>query len=153
MVNETVVVGQDVLASDILSQVLNEASRDIQGANESKGFYDDYLEIVEYIGTQIGQGYLDQQAGKRYIEIIRKMFVSSKIALIHSELSEALEALRKDIENDDKIPEYSGYEAEMADTLIRVLDLAGFSRLNLGGAFKRKLEFNTTRGYKHGKKF
>jgi NTP pyrophosphatase (non-canonical NTP hydrolase) len=153
MVSSPLQVGEDIPATSIIGDLLNEASRTIQGDNEAKGFYDDYLELVEYIGTQIGMGVLDQQAGKRYIKVIRDMFISSKIALIHSEVSEALEAVRKGIENDDKIPEYSGFEAEMADTLIRVLDLTGFTRDNLGGAFTRKLDYNKGREYKHGKKF
>lgn len=75
-----------------------------------------------------------------------------KIALMHSELSEALEADRKGIESDDKIPEFTGLEAELADAVIRILDFSGRHDLRLGEAIQAKLLFNLTRPYKHGKK-
>ncbi len=79
--------------------------------------------------------------------------VGSKIALMHSELSEALEADRKGINSDDKIPAYTGLEAELADVLIRLLDFSGRHQLRLGEAVIEKLAFNTTRPFKHGKAY
>lgn len=66
------------------------------------------------------------------------------IALMHSELSEALEALRKDA-MDDKLPHRKGVEVELADTIIRILDFAGGFGLDIGGALVEKLEFNANR--------
>ena len=75
------------------------------------------------------------------------------IALIHSELSEALEAIRHGNPPDDKIPEFSGYEAELADAIIRIMDLAVGRGLRVGEAIVAKMEYNETRPHKHGKEF
>lgn len=75
------------------------------------------------------------------------------IALMHSELSEALEALRHDNPPDDKIPEFSGEEAELADTIIRIMDYAEAKGLRIPEAILAKMEYNAGRGHKHGKQF
>jgi hypothetical protein len=77
----------------------------------------------------------------------------SKTALVHSELSEMLEANRKSIEHDDKVPDFTGEEAEAADTVIRLLDMAGRYRWRLGEAVTAKMLYNLTRPFKHGKKY
>lgn len=66
------------------------------------------------------------------------------IALMHSELSEGLEALRKDL-NDDHLPHRKGIECELADTIIRIFDFAGARKLDLAGAFIEKLAYNQQR--------
>jgi len=73
-----------------------------------------------------------------------KLFVGSKIALIHSEVSEALEGYRKGL-NDDHLPSRKMVEVELADTLIRIFDLAGYLELDLGGAVMEKLKYNSNR--------
>ena len=72
------------------------------------------------------------------------MVVPTKLALIHSEISEAMEAHRKGL-RDDKLPEFLGIETELADALIRIFDLAGFLNLNLGGALQAKFDYNQSR--------
>lgn len=80
------------------------------------------------------------------------------IALMHSELSECLEALRTKTPDgspamDDKVPELTGEEAELADTVIRILDYCGAFGIDLGRAIMLKHEYNITRPPKHGKSF
>lgn len=77
-----------------------------------------------------------------------------KIALMHSELSEALESLRHDDPPSDHIPDYKGSEEELADVLIRILHFAAARDLKVGEAVIAKMEYNETRSHKHGgKKF
>lgn len=78
---------------------------------------------------------------------------AAKTALVHSELSEMLEANRKAIEHDDKVPQYTGEEAEAADTLIRMLDLGGGFELRLGEALVDKMLANLARPFRHGKAY
>ena len=65
------------------------------------------------------------------------------IALMHSELSEALEADRKNKGNE-------AVEIELADVLIRLLDTARTHSLDVVGAALRKAAYNKTREIRHG---
>lgn len=101
---------------------LNELSKEIMDINTEKGFNDEPLHT------------------------------GLAIALMHSELSEALEADRKDL-MDDKLPHRTGVEVEIADLIIRALHFSARKGFDIQGAVREKLEYNKTRPYKHGKKY
>ncbi len=66
------------------------------------------------------------------------------LALIHSEISEALEAFRSD--------DRENFAEEMADTLIRVLDCSTGLGIDMVATVEAKLEKNRGRGFRHGGK-
>tara|TARA_R110000782_G_scaffold151803_1_gene244484 strand:+ start:553 stop:981 length:429 start_codon:yes stop_codon:yes gene_type:complete len=118
--------------------------------------------------------------------------IGEMLCLIHSEVSEALEADRKDrfaktnIETYSKVCKKSPtsilcglaekeygfsfyedlffksvfvgtvkdtFEDELADIVIRVMDLAAFKNIDLEAHIKAKMRFNSLREHKHGKKY
>ena len=74
-----------------------------------------------------------------------------KLLLIHCEISEAVEELRKD--------DVSAYKEELADIAIRLFDLMGYEErraqgtLDFESIIKEKMAYNNNRPKKHGKKF
>lgn len=69
---------------------------------------------------------------------------SNKLALIHSEISEAMEGDRKGLP-DDKLPQYEMRCVELGDALIRILDTAGGFGMPLSDATIDKMIFNLVR--------
>ncbi|MCC6454173.1 MAG: hypothetical protein IT328_04470 [Caldilineaceae bacterium] len=78
---------------------------------------------------------------------------SEALMLIVTEIAEACEAIRHGNPPDDKIPEFSGIEAELSDAILRIMDLAQGRGLRVAEALIAKMEYNKTRAHKHGKAF
>lgn len=77
-------------------------------------------------------------------EYVSMMQVTAKLALVHGEISEAVEGYRKGL-MDDHLPKRRMVEVELADAVVRIADLAGYLKLDLGGAIKEKLAYNLHR--------
>jgi NTP pyrophosphatase (non-canonical NTP hydrolase) len=85
-------------------------------------------------------------------EDVDDIFIAKQLMMIVSEVTEVMEAIRKD-KGEEEITK------EFADILIRTLDLyagvveSGYTRLSLDQALREKVEFNKTRPEKHGVRF
>lgn len=118
--------------ADRLSQALAEAQEDVYDINVANGWFED-----------------DRTVG-------------DDIALLHTEVSEMLEAYRDGGLGDQTrmlknpslhaLPKPEGFGSEAADVLVRLLDTCKRRGVNLAWEFERKLAFNETRGHKHGGK-
>jgi NTP pyrophosphatase (non-canonical NTP hydrolase) len=78
----------------------------------------------------------------------------SVMALVHSEISEAVEELRRGtpmVDYPGKGGKPEGYGVELADAMIRIMDFCGSEGIPIGRLIEKKLKYNMTRPYKHGK--
>jgi NTP pyrophosphatase (non-canonical NTP hydrolase) len=121
------------------STTINELAEHLHGIARSKGFYDvdDAVlrEVVDYDTRQQIKIALEQ----------------ASFARMHSELSEAVEAIRHGNPMSEKIIGYTHVEEEIADAIIRLLDYSAAQKFDIGGAIVAKSEYNEGREYLHGK--
>jgi NTP pyrophosphatase (non-canonical NTP hydrolase) len=102
-------------------------------------------QLAEKIHTNaVEKGFWDRPADE--------IFVTKQMMMIVSEVVEAMEALRKEMDPDQLSDEF-------ADIIIRTLDLysgmvkAGYMNKSLDSAIKQKIEKNQDRPKKHGVRF
>lgn len=116
----------------VLPYGLNDLSRICRGIAADHGFM-----CPDYI---MGELPLEEvQRG----EISLTDLTLSKLALVHSEVSEMVEAARKG--------DFEGFQEEMADVFIRLLDLAGGMGIDIENAIGEKMSKNEARPFRHGK--
>lgn len=105
------------------------------------GFYDEQDRVHNFLADKLGG-----EAEAKYLLDVRL----SKIALIHSELGEMTEGVRKP-GPDQHLPEFTQEEVEAADTFIRLMDYAQEWGLRFAEAVVSKMEYNAGRPFMHGK--
>lgn len=140
---------------------INEIRDEVHELAQSKGFWDDYDTLCrQHENTPLGAS-------------IKQAYLSQKLMLATSELGEAMEALRKDEFANIKafergLPTADGvvganavfeihvkntFEDELADTIIRLLDMAGKLGIDVDKHIAYKTAYNSRRPYKHGRNF
>ena len=136
--------------------MLNNLAERVYKNNKEKGFWEERDKfnnlsqqwISKIYSYNVNESFSEEAEAER----INKALKSESLMLIVSELSEALEAIRKDT-MDDKLTEHKGEDVELVDALIRILDYAGGYGIDLDTILEKKLKYNNQRPYKHGKSF
>ena len=112
-------------------EVLNKFRNEYHNRSVDAGWWAELNEVKTYLP-------------ERFYKTVETWYLAMKISLIHSEVSEMMEGLRKGLD-DDHLPLRSMEEVEAADVLIRLFDYAGFQGLDLAGATYEKGEYNMNR--------
>ncbi|WP_039242611.1 MazG-like family protein [Clostridium botulinum] len=113
----------------------------VEAAHENatrKGFWETFykLKVIEVFGKKESQPYND---------LFKQALINQNLLEIVRELTEAMEGLRRG----DK----DNFKEELADAVIWIAVLCGALNIDLEEEIRKKMEFNKTREYKHGKEF
>jgi len=118
----------------VLENNLTELAKKVYNSNFEVGWWTKEDEALLIKGQSIGNKYCKEIS----------TLIASKMCLVHSEISEGVEGMRKGL-MDDHLPHRPMLEVELADAVIRILDLSGFLGLDIGGAIAEKFKYNQTR--------
>ena len=115
-------------------------------ATQSKYFAKDLDKLQRDIGEwRDKKGFITDGTAANTVE---------KLILIHEEVTEAFQWIRKPERDWEHSPTSSpDFAEELADIIIRVLDLAEGCDIAIADAIASKMEKNEGRPYKHGKRF
>lgn len=127
--------------SEPYEQAINDMAAVIHQCNVDRGWWNDLYEVLDLIE---GDPTLSINRCIQLKEKVRLWFEMSKAALIHSEVSEMVEGMRKR-SMDSHLPERMADEVEGADVFIRLLDLMAARDCDIGGAVGEKFEYNQER--------
>ena len=157
------------MADSFREHVLRSIGREAAENSENKGFVTTTVPIKDVIDEICSSsivdtmkksldGLYDRQEFRGCVESIimraRHTAVDEprRVALVHSEISEVLEAIRVGNPPSAKIPEFSSVEEELADAVIRICEWAYTYNYRLGEAIAAKMKYNETRPKQHGGK-
>ena len=118
----------------------------------AKGFWQSMDDALNAIDAQKQYCDTDEQENKinENYNATKDAFIAQKVSLVMSECGEALEAMRK---QNYGLEKKDTFEDEIADAIIRLLDLCGHLSIDIEKHIKLKLEYNKNRPQKHGKNY
>lgn len=119
---------------------LNELSKEIHRNAKSKGFYDQTFNIGEKLMLVVSE-ISEALEADRYDKRCRSS-IAVKESDTWEEFEAAFEALVKDTVED-----------ELADAIIRILDLAGYLEIDIDWHVRNKMKYNSRWQHLHGKKY
>jgi len=134
----------------LLSRKLTSLSEAIYQENKAKGFWPlnrNVGEALMLIVSELAEGIEAHRAG-RHANLDAYEDVYESIATEQSDASGDLAhecAFKAHIKD--------SFEDEMADAIIRILDLCGGLGINIGKHLYMKLQYNANRPHKHGKSY
>ena len=124
---------------------LNDLAKKIHSNSVKHGFYKDNPHIATQlmlVVSELSEALEADQKGKHSVspEFYDKMFYIKGYLAEH---------FNQDFENKTK----DSFEDEIADAIIRLLDIAAWKNINIEKHIKLKMRYNATRPYLHGKKY
>ncbi len=146
------------LAPSVEAAVVNALQQECGETSESHGFKRDWYmaDWLEERANDIDNGVdLDTEDAvtlRQVAATLRNNIIGMKLALIHSEISEALESLRKNGGAKGALDGDGNFGEEMADAIVRILDTGTFTKDNLGDELLKKMKINQARPHMHGGK-
>ena len=134
--------------------MLNKLATEIHENAKSKGFFDSEKNIGEMlclIHSEVSEA-LEADRKKWYYENIdesKKWFIKGLADAKYGSPFNEEEAFQNEFEHSVK----NTFEDELADVVIRVLDLCAFKGIDIESHIKAKMRYNSSRPHKHGKSY
>lgn len=90
-----------------------------------------------------------EQQGFHSLDPKSKQGFMMLMALVHTEVSEAVQYVKKNVVAAPTDSDLDSIGEEFADTVIRLLDIAQMLGINMQSSIETKMEFNKARGYRY----